>query len=320
MPAMTLVEYAKGLPKENVNKAVIEVFAAASDIYAALPFIGFAGAAYETYIETDIGHDAMAFRGINEQSTTGKGTISPRQEASFVLDHDLDVDRAIVDRHGMDRRNREERLGTKRAGRLWAQTFLNGDNTTQSREFDGLKRRITKAGVTSAYNRTFHNSASSGGAALSLAKLDEMLNNVSGVTHLIMPRNMKPLWIAAARSPTLTNQVVDTGFDEVGKPRLSYAGIPFLFGYEREPEGDLLDFTEVASGGGSAVTGSIYGVRLAEDGVHGIELKPMQYTDVGLLENQITYRGHISWDVGLADEHPYCCARLDSIANAAIAA
>lgn len=320
MTVMTLVEYAKGLPKENVNKAVIEVFASASDIFAALPFVGFSGSSYETYIETDIGHDAMAFRGINEGSTTGKGTVSPKQEASFVLDHDIDVDRAIVDRHGPERRNREEKLAIKRAGRLWANTFLNGDNSTQPREFDGVKRRVAKAGTSAEYTRIVHNSAASGGAALSLAKLDELLNQTSGVTHILMPRLMKTLWIAAARSATLTNQVVDTGFDEVGKPRLSYAGIPFLFGYEREPEGDLLSFDEVASGGGSAVTGSIYAMRFAEDGLHGIELKPLMYEDVGLLESRTAHRGHLSWDVGLADEHPYCLGRLDSITNAAIAA
>jgi len=320
MPAMTLVEYAKGLPKENVNKPAIEVFAASSDIFAALPFVGFQGAAYETYIETDMGHDAMAFRGINENSTTGQGRISPKQEASFVLDHDIDGDRAILDRNGMGRRQQEERFALKRAGRLWSQTFLTGDNTTEAREFNGLQKRVSMAGTGATYTRTIHNDTGSGGAALKLAKLDELLNQVSGATHLIMPRLMKPMWIAAARSPTLTNQVVDTGFDEVGKPRLSYAGIPFLFGYEREPEGDLMAFNEVGTGGGSSVTASIYAVRFAEDGVHGIELKPLAYEDVGLLESRIAYRGHLTWDVGLADEHPYCCGRLTSITNAAIAA
>jgi hypothetical protein len=114
MPLMTLPEYAKGLEKSDIRRPVIETFAASSDIMSALPFEGFSGAAYEYYRESQL-TTGMAFRGINEPSTSGLGKIEPFQEPSFPIDHNLDVDVAIVRRHGEDRRAREERLATARA-------------------------------------------------------------------------------------------------------------------------------------------------------------------------------------------------------------
>ena len=125
--------------------------------------------------------------------------------------------------------------------------------------------------------------------------------------------------IAAARSTSVAGYVMQT-WDEIGRQKLSYAGIPILFGYEREIEGDLLSFDEVGIGGGSAVTASAYVVRLGEDGLHGIQLTPFAAEDQGLLEDRITYNTHVAADVGLADEHPFCMARLTSFTDAAILA
>jgi hypothetical protein len=319
MPQMTLPEYAKGLDKGDIRRPIVEVFAASSDIMAALPWVGFNGAAYETYRQGAM-PDGIAFRGINEGSTTGMGRIDPYQEVSFPIDHDADVDRAIVDRHGMERRAMEERLSIARVGRLWADTFITGDNTTEPREPNGIQKRIALYGASTETNtRTIHNSAASGGAALSLVNLDLAIAMVRNPTHLLMPRRMMPLLTAAARTTAIAGYIIQT-WDDIGRQKFSYAGLPILFGYGREIEGDLLNFNEVASGGGAAVTASIYVLSLAEDGLHGIQLKPLHAEDVGLLEDRITYRTHITWDVGLAEEHPFCMARLTSITNAAIVA
>lgn len=319
MPTMTLVEYAKGLEKDNIARPVIETFAASSDIMAELPFVGFSGAAYETYRQAQM-PSTVAFRGINEASTTGEGKIEAYQEPSYPIDHDADVDIAIVRRHGMQRRAIEERLSIAKVGRVWANTFISGDTESEPREFDGIQQRVAKYGAEGAANsRLFHNSAASGGAALSLANLDVMINSVNGSNVLIAPRTMLPRFIAAARDTSLSGFVIQT-WDQVGMPKMSYAGHKILWGYEREIEGELMDFNEVASGGGGAVTASIYCARFAEDGLHGIQLMDIDVQDRGLLEDAITYRTHVSWDVGLVDEHPFCISRLTSITDAAFVA
>lgn len=315
---MTLPEYAKTMDK-GTARGLVETFAASSDIMSTLPFEGMTGPVYEYHREASL-PSSMAFRGINEPGTSGNGTLEPFQESAFILDHDLDVDSAITRRGGAEVRARYERLGMAKAGRLWANTFMTGDNTTNPKEFNGVKKRVSLYGASTVANtRTIHNSSSSGGAALSLAKLDQAINMVNGATHIIVPRLSIPLWIAAARTTSITGFVMQT-WDGTGMPKLSYAGRKFLFGYEREIEGDLIDFNEVASGGGSAVTASAYVVKFGEEGVHGIQLAPMATKDVGLLEDQITLRTHISWDTGLVDRHPFCIARLTSWTNAAIVA
>lgn len=309
--SLTLVEYAKGLDVADKRRPIIEMFAKSTDIFEALPFEGLNGPVYEGYRTSQL--PTPAFRAINEASSQGGGKITPFQESSYVMDHDIDIDRAIIDRHGMDRRYQEEQMAVAGAGRKWVDTFLKGDNTTQPREFNGLAKR------SALFNRTIANSVASGGAPLSLLKLDQAINAVNKPTHIIAPFDSKPLWIQAARTSSLTGFVIQT-WDQVGGPKLTYAGLPLLFGYEKDDNVPVLQFNEVGAGGGAAQTASLYVCSFGPGKLRGIQLKPLEPRDIGLLENGITYRTHLSWDVGLVDEHKYCFSRLTSWTNAAIVA
>jgi len=311
---ITLPEYAKGFAKEDIRRTVIEMFTSRSDVLEVMPFEQLRGSKYQGYRESAL--PVLQFRGINEASSSGHGNISPFDESTYIIDHDIDVDRAIQDRHGPERRNYEERMGITAAARLWVDTFIKGDQSTNPRVFNGIQIR------SNLYGRKFHNSASSGGAALSLINLDQMLNNLSkksGQSYILVPFASLPLWIQAARTQTLTGFVMQT-WDEIGMPKLSYAGHRILFGYPKDDQVPVLQFNEVASGGGSAVTASLYGLTLGEGMLRGIQVRPLSPEDVGLLQDRKTFRTHISWDVGIVDEHKYCLTRLDSWTNAAIVA
>ncbi|HUO89148.1 MAG TPA: hypothetical protein VMU08_08235 [Rhizomicrobium sp.] len=311
---ITLAEYAKGFANEDIRRTIIEMFTQYSDIFEVMPFEGLRGSVYVGYREAAL--PQPVFRAINEGSSSGHGTISPFQEATYIIDHDIDVDRAIQDRHGPERRNYEERMGITAFARLWVDTLVKGDRSTNPRVFDGLNVRARK------YGRLMHNSASSGGAALSLANLDQTINQVShksGSTFIFVPFLSLPLWIQAARTTTLTGFVMQT-WDETGMPKLSYGGHRFLWGYPKDDQVPVLQFNEVASGGGSAVTASLYVLTLGEGMLRGIYIRNLTPEDVGLLQDRKTFRTHISWDVGIVDEHKYCFNRLDSWTNAAIVA
>jgi hypothetical protein len=307
----TLVEYAKGLQPSDPARPLIEMFATSSDIMGAIPFDGLTGPVYEGFRQAAL--PTIGFRGINGTSTSGTGVVSPFQEPSYIIDHDLDVDRAIVDRYGETRRAREETMAMAAAGRLWVDTFLKGDNTTNPIAFDGLQRRSR------LFGRALNNSTASGGAALSLLNLDRAINNTSQPTHIIADYSMQPLFIAAARNTGISGFVIQS-WDDVGRVKMSYAGLPILWGYQKDDHGSVLPFSEVGAGGGGAVTTSLYIVSFRDGGLKGIQLKPMSFNDMGLLENGITYRTHMSWDVGIVDEHKYCLTRLTSITNSAFVA
>src|SRR6266403_589591 len=311
---ITLPEYAKGFAKEDVRRTVIEMFTQYSDIFEVMPFESLRGSKYTGYREAAL--PTPVFRAINESSSSGHGIISPFDEATYIIDHDIDVDRAIQDRHGPERRNYEERMGITAFARLWVDTFIKGDQSTNPRVFNGLNVRARKFG------RLYHNSTGAGGAALSLANLDQFLNNISrksGTTFMLVPFVSLPLWIQAARTSTLTGFVMQT-WDETGMPKLSYANLRILFGYPKDDQVPVLQFNEVASGGGSAVTASLYGLTLGEGMLRGIVVRPLTPEDVGLLQDRKTYRTHIGWDVGLVDEFKYCMGRMDSWTNAPIVA
>lgn len=311
---ITLPEYAKGFANEDIRRTVIEMFTQYSDIFEVMPFETLRGSKYTGYREAAL--PTPVFRAINEASSSGHGTISPFDEATYIIDHDIDVDRAIQDRHGPERRNYEERMGITAFARLWVDTFVKGDQSTNPRVFNGLNVRARKFG------RLYHNSTASSGAALSLANLDQFLNNISkksGTTYIMVPFVSLPLWIQAARTSTLTGFVMQT-WDEVGMPKISYGGHRLLWGYPKDDQVPVLQFNEVASGGGSAVTGSLYGLTLGEGMLRGIVVRNLSPEDVGLLQDRKTYRTHIAWDVGLVDEHKYCLGRLDSWTNATIVA
>ena len=316
MPIMTLVEYAKGAPAGQANIPYIEMFARSSDVSEVLPIDGINGPVYEGTKSAAL--PSVAFRGINENSTSGLGRVETYQEATYVVDHDIDVDDAIIRRNGMERRTREEALAMTALGRLFLDTFIKGDNTTNPREFSGLQKRCDQYS-----NRKLAAGSTSGGDALSLTKLDEAIARVNAGTsrkYIIAPRAMLPRFIGAARNTSISGFVTQT-WDDVGKPKLTYAGIPILFGYEPDKHSTFMPFTEACPGGG-ATGSSIYVVALGGDRVRGIQLKEMGAEDVGrvLTGSKPVYRTHISWDVGIVDEHDYGVCRLWGVKDAAIVA
>lgn len=310
---ITLPEYAKGLDKASVERPLIETFAAHTDFFQVMKFQGFSGGSYEGYRETSLG-DA-SFRGINEAGGVSQGKIAPFQEVSFPIDTILKVDKAIIARHGESRRGMEEAMQMKRQSQLFADVFINGDNETNPKEPNGIKKRATTGN-----GRRIHNSAASGGGALSLAALDEAIDNTTDPTHLIMSRAMKRKFTALLRNQNLLGNV-NLIKNDVGKPMLAYNDLPILTGYPKDRHSEILPFAEVASGGGSAVTTTIFVVSFTDMGVKGIQLKSMSAEDMGLLHpDNVFYGTNVSWDVGIVDEADYCLTALDSISDAAIVA
>jgi len=311
MPVMTLPEYAKTKDKTDVSRPIIEMFAASADIYQALPFETIGGPVYEGYRQAQL--PSVAFRAINADSTNGNGKVEQFQEPTFVLDHDIDIDEAIIRRNGEQRRSQEEAMSMAAVGKLWLDTFISGDNSTDPTEFDGVQKRCEK------YSRKLAAGNTAGGDALSLAKLDELLNMVNGCNALLMSRNMLPRVIAAARDTSISGFVIQT-WDQVGGPKMTYAGKPIFFGYEKDDHGVILPYSEANPNGGSAVGTSIYALALGDGKLRGIMLKDLAAEDVGLVKtgSKPFRRTHVSWDVGMVDEHKYCMARLWGIKDAAI--
>ncbi len=309
---VNMLEYARTFEAGTPARAFIDNFTAESDVMMSCPVKSVTGGK-NTFFRTSR-LPTTAFRALNAAGTEVTGSFNKFEDGVSFTDHYIKVDRALVDNFGPDHRARQEKLAATALSQEWTRTFLKGSNATSNgAEPDGLQVRCNVS------NRTlFHNSAASGGAALSLTNLDKVINAVRRPTHVIAGRGMKYLFEAALRSTTVT------GFNQAPNPLdpsrmvMTYKGLPILWGYEPDDTTPILAFEEVASGGGSAVTSSIYVVSFSDEGVSGIEGTPLQVTDQGLLQGEPKYCTHVRWDFGFTVEHPNAAARLTSIAEAAI--
>lgn len=309
---VNMLEYTKTFAPGTMERAFIETFAAESDVMRACP-IKSATDGKHTFFRT-ARLPTPAFRALNAQGIEVSGSETRLEDGVYFTDHYIKVDRAKVDNFGPQHRARQEKMAATALSQDWTRTFLKGSNTSSNGlEPDGLQARCTVLDKS-----LFHNSASSGGAALSLTNLDRVVNAVRKRTHIIAPYGMKYLFDAALRSTTVT------GFNQAPDPLdparniMHYKGIPILWGYEPDDSPPILPFEEVATGGGAAVTTSIYVVSFSDEGVCGIEGTPLQVRDEGILQGQPFYSTHVKWDFGFTVEHPNAAARLTSITNAAI--
>lgn len=316
---LTLLEYAKTVPDQK-QRAVIELFPDAVDFMGAIPTMTAPGGAFR-YQEEGALPDNIAFRAINETPTTGYGNLNDKVEQTFPLAGNLDVDRVLLNRLGMEHRSIQENLRIKALAKKWADTFMTGDNVTSPREWTGMKARLKAVGGsvdgTNYRSRIFANSASSGGGALSLAQLDRAIGLVERPNALIMPKALKDRFAAAQRD-TQIGGFISLDKDEMGKPITRYNDLPIYTGYGVTALGEFMPFNEVGAGGGAAVTSSIYIMSFSNDGVCIIETKPMEVTDIGLMQDGVFYRTNVEWDHGLANLGGFSALRMTSVTNAPI--
>jgi hypothetical protein len=317
-----LVEFAKGHP-DPVVSGMIEQFAASSDILMAMPFKNVEQGINRFDRET--AEPAVAFRALNAEPDISHGAEETFQDACYPISGLIEFDRIKLQRYGERKRTTYMMGQMKKAARVWTDTFINGNNASDPREWDGLKARLVPDSTgskdgTKDDSRLLINSSSSGGAALSLAKLDLAISLVAEPTHIICSRKMHTRFVTAARDPALTNNRVTDDYDsQLGRRVTRFGDLPFLTGYQVSKDSAFLPFDEVASGGGSAVTSSLYVVSIREDGVCGIQTAPPAYIPVDT-DRGVYKRDLFEWDNGITIEDFYSALRLSSFTDAAIVA
>lgn len=309
---LTLVEAAK-LAANNgeVKRAgVIAMFARESSILAAMPFNSVSGNAYAYSREGSL--PGVAFRGVNEAYLESVGVINPLVEALKIGGGDLDVDRFIVATQGDGVRAKHEQMKVKALAAEITRVIIKGDSTSNPREFDGLQTRITGAQLIPA-------GATAGGDALSLAVLDQAIDQTTNATHIIATKAFRRLLTTASRATGVAG-FVTYGQDAFGRRLAMYNDLPVLVAYEDNGGTEPMGYNEANPGGGAAVGSSIYIVGLGDGLVSGLQNGAMDVRDLGELQTQPVYRTRVEWYVGMAVEHGRAATRIWGVKNAAITA
>lgn len=312
MSALTLVEAAKLALNDGktLRGNVIAMFAKASDLLMALPFKTIQGNAYQYNREGTL--PGVAFRGVNEAYTASTGIINQLIEALRICGGDLDVDTFILRTQGETVRASHEEMKVKALAAQLTTSIIKGDSTSNPREFDGLQKRITGAQLIDA-------GAASGGDALSLQVLDQLIDQVTSCSALIMSKAMRRLLTTASRNCQIGG-FITYGIDAFGRQISQYNGIPILLPYSDNGGTEPIAFDEACPGGGSAVGTSIYAVGFGDGLVSGLQSGPMMVRDLGELETTPAKRTRVEWDAGLCIEHGRAAGRLRGIKNATVVA
>lgn len=307
--ALTLVEAAKQESGDIKRRAIIELFPRSSAPLQAITFQNIAGNAYSYNLEETL--PGVSFRGVNEAFTEDAGVINPVTENLSIAGGDLDVDNFIIKTQGAGQRSTREAMKVKALALTWTKKFIKGDNSADPREFDGLQVRLTGSQKIQA-------GATANGTALSLAKLDELIDATEGANALLMNKAMIRRLTAAHRISTIGGHI-DFTKDTYGTKLTTYAGLP-IYPIEQDATGtEIMGFTEAATSGTATAT-SIYAVNFGPGMVEGFQNGGIDVRDLGELDAKPVWRTRVEWFTGLLVQHPRAAARLWSIADAAVTA
>lgn len=315
MAALTLLEARKFNEGTMKRDAIITQFSMQSDIMRTMPFMSIPGRAYAYNIEGQL--PGVAFRGVNQSYTTSVGIINQQSEVLRMVGGDIDVDKFLVDTSAdasgaSDIRGAQELMKVKAIALRIASKIINGDSAANAHEFDGLRVRITGSQLIAA-------GATSGGDALSLYKLHDLIDAVDNPTHLIMSKKMRARLTGAASNPTVSGYIT-WDKDEFGRLIMMFHGLPILVTDYDDTNAQIIAFNEANPGGGSSVGTSIYCVNFGEEGVVGLQNGSIDVRDLGELDSAPKLRTRVEWYVAMAVQSGRSAARLYGIKDAAVTA
>lgn len=303
----------------NITMAVeqlIEAFMLESSVARVLPFVSTDGALKYTY-GREVSLPSVSYRQLNTDVTATQGTTEQVTEMLGVLTQRFKIDSAYGDAARAQVTATQLSMHLKALAAAFQTKFFKGDGLTQG-EINGLQNRATG-------NQLIAAGSTAGGDALSLAKMDELVRKTVGPDKIIFcGLGMGDLFDQASRSTSFNAFVKELPADMVGLNFggvvLTFKGVPIVRVAGLDGNDDVLDFSEANPNGGSAVGTSLYCISRGENGVHGLQAKPMEATPLGINHSQPNFQHHIEWVHGAAVKRTRAMTRLWGVKNAAIVA
>jgi hypothetical protein len=275
-----------------------------------LPFVEMAGNALTYNRENAMA--TAAFFDVGDEWTESTPTFTQVMATLKILGGDADVDQYVATTRSnvQDIEAAVLELKAKAVAHEFEDEFIYGDTAVDAKGFDGL-HALVPAG------QQAHQGSGSTPAALSLKKLDEMIDLVKPGKPdlLLMTRRTRRGISAYARSLTSPVQYESAGF---GQRVMFYDGVPVI-------ESDFMADTEtISSGAYSEQTGgassSVFALKAGEGRLAGLTNGGIQVEEVGALETKDARRWRCKWYVSLALFSTLALARLDGVSAADVVA
>lgn len=320
MAPLTLIEASKHAANDGrvVESAIIEEFARSTDILRVLPWKNIDGASY-TYRREDM-LPAVGYRGINEGFIDSYGIVNPQTEPLRILGGDITIDAFVLDTMGVSEVDAQIMMKAKAMALSFTRDFIKGDSRINPRVIDGLQSRVTGSQLVDNGGVS-----ANAGAPLSLAKLDQAIDQCDEPGAILMNKAMRRRFSALMRNQTLAGNVM-LSRDEFGRPMTSYNDLPILIADYDNNGDDILPFTEAASDGTTLTSTSLYVMSFGEmkltglqgrcNGVYGINTRMVTAEK----EAQPQRIDRLEWYNAIAIRHGRSVVRLYGITDGAITA
>lgn len=278
---MILLEQAKLLTQNMLQRGVIETMAKTSGVLARLPFIEVVGSGYAYNVVDEL--PSVEYREVNGQYTEGTASLTQTVENLVILGGDADVDLFLTRTHSNlnDIRAIHTELKAKAVSRQFEKDFFVG--TGASNSMKGLDKRLAEAIAGTEIKKE-----------LSLDALNELLDAVvDGADTLFMSKTMRRKVLNLLQG---NNHYIENGTDAFGRQVTMYGGIEIV-----AVEDSLIPADK------------IYAVKFGTDSyVHGLSNGGVQVMDLGQLDTKPAWRTRIEFYCGLATKHKKCFAVLNT--------
>jgi hypothetical protein len=293
---------AEKLSNNMLERGVIEEIIDKEDLFAVLPFMKVDGKAYVYNRESTLSEGDF-IDPVNDTVPEGAATFEEVTAKLRVLAGDVDVDKFLDATQSDHNPQKAVQIAQKAKGlaRKFRRTLAIGSNSTNAKEFDGIKALTDSNQVIDA---------GTDGNALSLSMLDELLDAVPNGADAILMRSGT---IRAYRALLRNTGGIEPNLimmENFGRPMLAHNGVPILVN-------DFLPGDETK--GASSATCSVYAARFNEaDGLHGIyggESAGIVVEDIGTVQNKDASRTRLKWYCGTALKSTKSLARVAGVTN-----
>lgn len=324
--ALTLAEAMMEQRPDKLTGSLIIMFDQISQVMKSIPMTKIDGRYYEYERVTAL--PSVAWRPLNASYSESTGVTNPGREYLKVLGQEAKIDTAIIKTSpsgAVDLMARQIKLSMQAIANEWDRAFFEGSELNSPYEMVGLRARC-------AGNQLLNMTATSSGAALTMAKLNALIDAVpftprGGERGSMEGRVTKKLFMNRTVRSKI-NQLIEaqTGSLRIDTTRNEFGGMVETYRdceiavIERTGDGNtVLDYDE-DPGSGSALSASIYCVAFGDELVHGLYNNGgdalIGVKQFGESQAAPVYLTRIEGIYGMAADHPRCAARLAGILNA----
>ncbi len=264
---------------------------------------------------------SVSRRKLNAEWSSSTGTTEPITEGISLLGGNIDIDKEMVEGNQTieDLRTIQTTLKTKSMAYDFNDNFINGAIVSDADNFDGLKARCDRTDMSAqkilSDTSTNYIDDTQAHALTFLKMMDKLTYAIDGHSPTFLVTNS--MGLRTINSALRIASVLRMDKDQFGTLVTYWGNAPIYDIGVKADQSTLVMADEVIGGTAGSNYFSVYAVKVAEGtDFWGIQKHAMEVKDVGLLEDQVTYRTNVNWPVGLAQINKRSIARLYGIRHA----